>query len=254
MYHYYASDPYRRDSGAYVRSAILQAWRPLARADDVPLLERALLTYEFPPPGRTEGAASLRAAALVTLSDLEPGLAAYHAVRLLADKHNSAMSGEPGVTAARVLASQGEMLPLYACAVAPTGVRVEVVSECLRSLVRMPGSLLPALVEQYQRTSDEIVLVGLFDLILGHEDGAKQTPFLLSFLQETHLHDAYRYLVTVIVAGRHAHLLSDLIALARHESDRLKRRALAEALSLLAGDPEVDAVLADLQKDGHDGR
>lgn len=248
IYDYYAADPYKRDAGGYVRTALLQALRHLARSDDIPLLERALLAYEFPPPGRVEGTASLRAAALVTLEELDPSLAGYHAARLLADEHNSTMSGEPGVTAVRVLAAQGQTLPLYACVMAPEGVRSEVVGECLRNLTALPRSLLPGLVERYVDSQNEIILVGLFDLILGHEAGREQAEFLVSFLRETRLSDAYRYLVTMIVAGRHTHLIPEVLALARRERDRIKAKALREALSLLAGDPEVDEVLAAMEQ------
>lgn len=248
LYAYYDADPYKRDTGAYVRAAILRALRPVVRGDDTPLLEHALLTYEFPPPGRVEGAAHLRAAALLALIETDAERAGFHAARLLGDEYNSAMSGEPGVTAVRVLAAQEQWLPLYACVTGPEGARSEVVSECLRSLTALPPSLLPPLVEHYQESADEVLLVGLFDLILGHEAGADQAEALRRFLRETRLYDAYRYLATVIVAGRHAHLLPDVVSLAKTERDRIKAKALYEALSLLAGDPEVDAALRSLSR------
>ncbi len=248
LYAYYDADPYKRDTGAYVRAAVLRALRPVVRPADTPLLERALLTYEFPPPGRVEGAAHLRAAALLTLIEVDPKLAGYHAARLLGDEYNSPMSGEPGVTAVRVLAAQEQWLPLYSCITGAAGARSEVVSECLRSLAALPPSLLPPLVARYQETEDELVLVGLFDLLLAHEAGTDQAEFLRLFLRETDLLDAYRYLATVIVAGRHVHLIPDVIALAKVERDRLKAKALHEALSLLTGDEEVDKALRALER------
>lgn len=248
LYAYYDTDPYKRDTGAYVRAAILRALRPVVRSADTPLLEHALLTYEFPPPGRVEGAAHLRAAALLTLIEVDPTLAGYHAARLLGDEYNSPMSGEPGVTAVRVLAAQEQWLPLYSCITGAGAGRSEVVSECLRSLAALPPSLLPPLVERYRETDDELVLVGLFDLILAHEAGAAQAEFIGRFLRETDLRDAYRYLATVIVAGRHEHLLPEVIALAKVERDRLKAKALHEALSLMAGDEEVDKALRALER------
>ncbi len=248
LYDHYDADPYKRDTGAYVRAAVLRALRPVVRSADTPLLERALLTYEFPPPGRVEGAAHLRAAALLALIEVDPGLAAFHAARLLGDVYNSPMSGEPGLTAARVLAAQEQWLPLYACLTGPEGARSEVLSECLRSLTSLPPALLPPLVERYQESEDELVLVGLFDLILAHESGPGQAEFVVGFLRETHLHDAYRYLATVIVARRHPHFLPEVMALAKTERDRRKAKALYEALSLLAGDREVDESIRALER------
>src|SRR5215211_7318202 len=60
-----------------------------------------------------------RAAALVVLGEVDPTLAGFHATRLLHDSHTSPMSGEPAVTAARVLADVGQPLPLYDCALRP---------------------------------------------------------------------------------------------------------------------------------------
>jgi hypothetical protein len=42
------------------------------------------------------------------------------------------------------------------------------VAECLRSLTDLPASLLPSLVERFRESDDEIVLLGLFDLLLAH--------------------------------------------------------------------------------------
>jgi len=105
-----------------------------------------------------------------------------------------------------------------------------------------------ALVERYRETDDELVLVGLFDLILAHEAGKDEAEFLRSFLRETDRFDAYRYLATVIVAGRHEHLIPDIVALAKVERDRRKAKALHEALSLLAGDRKVDEALRALER------
>ncbi len=232
-YRHHQALPRRRDPGAHVRAAILRALRPAAGPDDVPLLEEALFTYELPP---TEG---LRGAALVALSEVDPLRAAYHAARLLGDEHTSRMSGEPAVTAARVLASQGQTLPLYAQVLDPAGAPSEVISECLRNLTGLPASLLPTLVSRYIESRDEFVLVGLFDLIAGHQSAPEYADTLADFLRDTRLHDAYRYLVTMIVASRHPALLPVVLAAARRERDPLKVKALQEALSLIAGDPTL---------------
>src|ERR1700682_919048 len=103
------AEPRRRDSGCFQRTALVRALRGRASPDDIGLLETALWTIEI--VGRFDAATDLRAAALVTLNDVDGALAAFHAVRLLSDAHE--MSGEPAVTAARLLAMRDELLPLY---------------------------------------------------------------------------------------------------------------------------------------------
>jgi len=97
------------DSDCYRRVALLQALRYRAQRDDASILERGVTTYEFKPPfypddpTRGDVAAGLRSVALVTLNEVDETLGGYHAARLLIDRYTSPMSGEPAVTAARVL-------------------------------------------------------------------------------------------------------------------------------------------------------
>ena len=136
-------DGARSDPGGAIRIALLRALRPGARSDDAPLFARAATTYEH---RFGEVAGDLRAAGLLALSEVDPTLAGFYAVRLLHDPHTSPMSGEPAATAARVLADLGQPLPLYACVIRDAGVPSEVVGECLRGLREIPASLVPGLV------------------------------------------------------------------------------------------------------------
>ena len=175
----------RADSGCHLRTGLLQRLRPLARLEDRGLLEHALLTYEFVPPGRRwEVGANLRAQALVVLNDIDPTLAGYHAVRLLNDslEHTSEMSGEPAVTAAQVLATQGQTLPLYAYAMRAEPARLEVLAECLRSLTGVPASLVSLLQQRYGDSRDEIILLGLYDLFLARPADEPFGRVVLEFL------------------------------------------------------------------------
>lgn len=241
----------RDDAGGALRAAIVRLLRRLARPADADLFERAALTFEFQPPGREEVAGPLRAAALAALDAIDGDLAASYAVCLLADAHTSAMSGEPALTAARVLAAQNQWLPLYAYAVGDGWRQPEVLSECLRALTRLPAPLLADLVDRYVEADDEMALVGLFDLLFDHPDGEAHAGRLATFLAETRLYGAYRYLCTLIVARRHEALLPTLITLAEREEDSLKWEPLAETLSLLGGsgrkDRRVEAALRRLR-------
>ena len=166
------------------------------------------------------------------LDEVDDGLAGFHAVRLLTDQYTDIMSGEPALTAVRVLAAQGQFLPLYAY-VSREGEGVgDVVAESLRSLTALPVSLLPALVERYAESRDELVLLGLFDLLLAHPARAAYLEYVFAFLEETRLHNIYRYLVSALVAERNADTIGRLERVARGERDPAKKGMLDEALRL----------------------
>ncbi|MDQ2808210.1 MAG: hypothetical protein M3Z04_15045 [Chloroflexota bacterium] len=247
QYAHYAADGVKRDPGTGLRVAILHVLRPLAGYPDLSLLETATLTYEFLPPTRSEAAHELRAAALVILHDLDPPRAAFQAVRLLADKHTALMSGEPAVTAVRILAADGHLLPLYYYATHTTPAVSEVLSGSLRALTELPDSLLPAIIERCAGSEDEIVLAGLFDLLLGHATRATHYPRVRAFLRTTHYYDVYRYLVTSIVADHKTTLLPAVLELAAAERDPRRIEILLPALDLLGTDPAVAAVIAQLR-------
>lgn len=245
QYAFRDADGNRRDPGGYIRSDILKILRQQPHPDDLPLFERGAWTYEF-MPGADEVCASVRANALVAMDEIEPTLASYHCVRLLTDRHTSTMSGEPAVTAARILASRSRYLPLYAYVVGD-GTASEVISESLRSLTSLPGSLVAPLVEKFQKSEDEIVLIGLFDLVLGHPSSAAHHDFVRHFLRTTSLEDVHRYLVTAIVAQRKQSLIADLIEIASEETNRRKQENLLEALLLLESDGRAAAVVRKLR-------
>ena len=96
-YAYFSADGRKRDPGAFMRRAALDALRPVALPADVPLLLQATNTYEFLPPGFKEDAILLRAGALLILNELDDTLAGYQATRLLVDGYSDPMSGEPAL-------------------------------------------------------------------------------------------------------------------------------------------------------------
>ena len=209
---------------------VLKALTPIALAADQTLAERAVATYEFLPPTRRESAESLRAAGLMLLHTLDPEAAAYAAVRLLIDPHTSYMSGEPAITAARLLAAGDYFLPLYYYVVDSREKVSEVVAECLKGLAGAPAAVVDALVEQYRETADDLLLAGLFDLILGGAGRSRYGSFLESFLRTTRRLDVYRYLVTALVAGHQAADLALVLDTARNEQDPRKIEILLPAL------------------------
>jgi len=231
----------KRDPAAYMRAAILRALRAVVLPADVPLLAQATETCVFPPPEFKEEGAMLRSAALLALAEVAEELARYHAVRLLANEHTDNMSGEPALTAAKVLATQGEIIPLYFY-VMQDGARVlpEVVSTCLSNLTTLRTDLLPGILARYAEAKNEIILVGLFDLLLNHQDGLQATAFITHFLQQSQQLDAYRYLVVTMVTGGKPDVLQLLIKGSLPSTSKAKVAILREAMTLVpATEPSV---------------
>ncbi len=148
LYKYYDEAGVKRDAGGDLRTALLGALLPIADTRDQTLAERAIGTYEFLPPKREECAGGLRAAGLVLLHNLDPLLTSYQGARLLVDEYISPMSGEAAVSAARLLESQGQLLPLYSYLFAQHPHHAEVEAECLRNLSRAPASIIPRIAQR----------------------------------------------------------------------------------------------------------
>ena len=242
---FYASDGVRRDAGTYLRAAILNALRPVASAADLPLLEKAAATYEYLPPGRSEEAVLLRSTALVLLNELDGRLGALHAVRLLADRHTSPLSGEPALTAVRVLAAGERFEPLYYYSLHQTPPQSDVLSECLRCLSPLPDTLRQELMEKYGTTDDEVILVGLLDMVLDSRDSS---GFIAAFLSRTRHLAVYRYLVTRLVAAHQEPWLAELERQSGTENDPAKLTILEDALALGRDDPSIHRALAAVRR------
>jgi hypothetical protein len=187
LYDYYDEASVKRDAGGNLRMAMLGALLQVTEPADRALAERAVVTYEFLPPGREECASGLRAAGLVLLSQLDPVLASFHCARLLLDVHTSRMSGEPATSAIRILARQGShfpcqghLLPLYCYLFAEAEAHPEVEAQCLRHLAQAPAGAVSSVLSHYtalistgtgipvprHETKDDVALLGLLDLVL----------------------------------------------------------------------------------------
>lgn len=241
LYHYYSGRGQKADPAAYIRAAILRALREIVMPENVEFLAQVTETFVFPPPEFKEEGAMLRSAGLLALAEVEDDLARYHAVRLLANEHTDPMSGEPALTAAKVLAAQGEILPLYFY-VMQDGARVlpEVVSTCLSNLTTLRADLLPGILRRYADSTHEVILVGLFDLLLNHSAGIQGVDFLTQFLQQSQQLDAYRYLAVTMVTSGKPDVVQYLIDASRVGLPKAKAAILREAMALVMDhDPAV---------------
>lgn len=216
----------KRDPGCAVRTALLKGLASRATAADVPVLVAAIDTREPAPPSfQIEVAARLRAAALVALAHVDEALACFHACALLGDA--DPFSGDPALTAARVLGSQDMLHPLYAYAW--TRDSGEVVAECLRRLAPASWPIVSRLSVRFAGTRDESVQLGLLDMLLEHPAREQATGPLLATLVDAPL-DVFRYGATMLVARREIALID---ALRTRDLRQIQVEALAEASMLL---------------------
>ncbi len=262
LYDYYDAAGIKRDAGSYLRSVILGALLSIADPADWTLAEHATKTYEFLPPGREESAGTLRAAGLVLLSRLDPVLASYHCTRLLNDPHTSRMSGEPAVSAARLLANQAHFLPLYAYVHSNREGVAEVEAECLKLLAKVPTPVVDGLFAYYNtpvlaggglfipyyETKEDVVLVGFFDLLLEHMTRGAYLDFTGTFLRTTQRYDVYRYLVSMMVANHQPEAWALLVEVARREQNQHKVGILLLAFALIRHDPAITELTRELQQ------
>lgn len=237
------ADGRKRDPGGFTRATLVRALQPVVLPEDAPLLEAAVAVRE-PSVQSPDGPTVLRAAALVALLDLDPSLAAYHAAARLAD--HDRMSGEPGVTAARVLAAAGDEAVLVAYIIGGTD-HPEVRAECLRQLRETPPAVLAQVVAAAKKDAREPVQLGLCDLFVYHRPDPALTALAAGFLRDTGELELYHYLTATMVAERRDDLLDVLRGEVREQRAEAKRRILADCLGVRAGDPAIDALLTQLR-------
>lgn len=218
----------RGDTSGYIREAIVAALQPIIQPSDLPLLQRALTTYQM--DGMYEVCAGLRAAALIAANDVDSNYAALFAARFLTDPENS-LSGEPARTAIKVLAAQQNLAPIFGLVSWGNAIG-EVLGEGLRHLTELPASLLPLLVDQYRESEDDQVVLGLWDLLLGHPTRDDWVDELRAFFRTTTLIDLYGIIAIQVVASRSEVLITALRELAAEENDSLRRQLLGQALEL----------------------
>ncbi len=269
LYKYYDNAGVKLDAGADLRIAILSALLPIAEPQDQVLAEHAATTYEFMPPQREECASGLRAAGLVLLSNLDPVLASYHCTRLLVDVYTSSMSGEPAVSAIQILARQvshlpyqGHLLPLYSYILDQHECIPEVEAECLRQLVKAPPTIVDTVISHYNalipigtgipvprhRTKDDVVLLGLFDLVLTFPKRSTCLSCIENFLRETQRDEIYHYLLTTIIANHSPQFWNVLLEVARDERRPEKVELLLSALTLVPHNPALEKLIRELQQ------
>jgi hypothetical protein len=238
-----AAQARKLDSGGALRAALMRAIRSVAVAADVPLLEEAACTYESSVQG--PGATELRAAALVALLEAAPEAAVLQAARILAEADDPRCthsgSGEPAVTAARVLGAAGQTALLYFAALQAWRPPDEVLAECLRQLVTLPDGTIASLVARFSSHPGDLVQLGLVDLLTESQTAPAEplAPYV-AWLRAARP-DIYGYALAAFVASRRTPLHELAAATVREEFDRDRLAIAAEALALARGAAILEA-------------
>ena len=246
LYEHLDADGKRRDVGGAVRVEVLKVLWHVRSAEDHNLAWHASTTREVSLMGN---GAMIRAAGLALLGVLDPPAATMVAAEMLGSGDADRMTAQPALTAANLLAAQGEFsaLALYAHAFIRSG-PAEVVAECLRSLIVVPAPQLANLLKDFIQSGDEVLLLGLCDFIVGHTPDPLTAGLALKVFSLHDHEEIYAYLVTATVASRREDLLGALLTSLKTETDRARLKIASQALELAAPSPAVTEARAGLAK------
>ena len=228
-YQWCQEQPNRRDGGGFIRASIIRAMIPVSAPDDSRLFQQAILTYEMDGP--TEVCGDLRAAGLIALNEIDPELAESYSARFLLDPQFT-FSGEPVTTAIKVLVSHQNLAPIFAVVSWNMG-RNDVIAEGLRSLTDLQDDLVPLLVDRYIENEDEQIILGLFELLLGHRTRDAWASTIEKWFRTTTVMDLYGIVAIQVVASRSETLINMLRNIRTQEADLLRQELLDQALALV---------------------
>lgn len=246
LYAHLDGDGRRRDAGGAVRVEVLKVLWHLRNGEDEELARHAATTREVSLNGNGE---MIRAAGIALLGVLDPPAAGMLAAQMLGAGDADRMTAQPALTAANLLAAQGEFtaLALYAHASVRSG-PPEVVAECLRGLVRVPALQIVGLLEDFARSGDECLLLGLCDFIVEHAPDPVTSDLARRVFGLKEQDEIYAYLATATVASRREDLLDAFLTAIKTETDRTRLKIAAQALELAAPSAAVSEARSALAK------
>lgn len=244
LYSWLEEDFRRRDPGGMVRVEVLRVLWHLRLRDDLELAEAASTRVERSLNGNGE---VIRAAGLALLGVLDPEVAAFRAAAMLARVDAHPMNAEPALTAARLLGSLGHSVALATHVLRPPRSEPsEVTAECIRGLSGLPVRHIQPVLDAFASSTDEVVLLGLGDLVVSLEPGEAVSAVVREMLTGADTPEVYGFLVTAIVASRRDDLLAELLGTLPGEVRQARLQLAHEALQLAPPTDEVQAALASL--------
>jgi len=254
LYHHFAEAGRKRDAGGQIRAAVLAALWHLHDRDDLDLARAAVRTLERTFQGNGE---LIRASGLALLGVLDGEAATFAAIHILGTGDAAEMSGEPALTAVRLLANLGEPEPLALfVASSDFGVLADLLAEAFRGLAAVPAAHLHELIRLYlpdsdrrdrPRHLDDVAMLGLCDLLTALELDDVVAEAVRHFLKVSSL-DVYAVFATSIVASRRTELIALFLETFTTEPSQPRLRIALDALRHAPQTPEVEAATVRLQE------
>jgi len=243
LYADFDQDGARRDPGGTVRVEVLRTLWHLRSREDLALASNAARKVEPSLQGNGE---IIRAAGLALLGVLDPEAARFAAIETLGNRDASRFSGEPSITAARLLGNLGDTGSLLLFVLMERHASPEVRAEAIRGLGDAPIEQLERLLPELAGEGGDVILLGLADLVTALPPGAAVSNVVGQLLRSAAGDEMYGFVVSAIVASRRTELLDVLTETLPAETRRPRLAAALEALALAPQTPSVVAALTEL--------
>jgi hypothetical protein len=228
-----AEDGLHRDVDCELRTAIVRALRALDSRSDEDVAEAGLRTIQITPPGMKDVAQPLRSESLLLLAQCDSDRADYFAAEMLSDPHTSEFSGEPAVTAIRLLDQRRQWLPIWALARRP-GLHVDVLAQAFAALREAPEDLQLEAVRDHLTAGiargeegEGVALVAAEAIVLNRL--AAGYELVVGLLRDTANANLFRYLASAALRSSSPALHEQVAALRAAVGDE-KQRTLRELL------------------------
>jgi hypothetical protein len=228
-----AEDGLHRDADCELRASIVRILRAIDARADRDVAEAGLRTIQISPYGNVDVAQPLRAESLLLLAQDDEERADYFAAEMLSDPHTSAFSGEPAVTAIRLLDQRRQWLPIWALARRP-GLQVDVLAQALASLRAAPPDLQLEAVRDHLTAAiargeegEPVALVAAEAIVLNALAGGYE--LVAGLLRDTENVNLFRYLASAALRSESGDL-HDRVAALRGAIGSAKDAVLRELL------------------------
>ncbi len=250
LYSDFDVDGVKKDPGGNVRVEVLKALWHLRSGDDMALALRARNTSERTLQANGE---MIRAAGLALLGALDPQRGCLEAVLVLGrDDSNSAtessrMTGEPALTAVRLLASQQETNALLLYLLSGSQPTSDVVGETLRGLASLDFQTLEPILVDLANREDDGLLVAVCDVLVELPPSPGLGPIVTKLLDSPSRGEVYEFLVSSIVASRRMDLVELVLESLPTEMSQKRLNSALQALRLAPRSPAVDSAITELE-------
>ena len=239
-----------RDQGGLIREQIVRLLMGIGHPGDMDIYSQGVVTYHRQPV--RDSAQNLRAASLVALVALDQAWGCAYATRLLGEPDTSVLNDEPSLTAIKVLACCGEILPVYLF-VQRQGEEfiergnAETVGQGIEALAdeSFPRHLFAELINQFVPFDVPVVSSSIATAIAAHRLDAFY-PLLPHMIANTRHPQLLRYVLIVMAGSRNDTLTALLYDLARECSPDLAMDYL-DAVELTTG-AQRDEIIALLER------